>query len=121
VSSLPDAERDALEVVEVLVDLATLLAHPLPGESDADRDDRALAEVRRILLRLSEDGGEAALRLLDYVRGLRGPGDGAAVQVAARLGPWREWVPPRGHLFGAPGVAHRISDLPHPRRSDPGE
>ena len=121
-SSRPDAERNAFEVVETLVRLADLLAQPLPGEQDAaDRSDLALAEARRVLLKLAEDGGVAAQQLLDYVRALHRPGDGEAVLVAARLGPWREWVPPRGHLFGVPGVAHRISELPHPRRSDPGE
>jgi len=39
-----------------------------------------------------------------------------------RLGPWRDWVPPRGNLFGNPAGAPQIQELPrHRPRPDPGE
>lgn len=121
-SNLPDAERDACDVVQVLANLAALLARPLPGETPApDRRDPALAEARRLLLHLAEDGGAAAERVLSYLRSRRGHGDGEAAAVAPHLGPWREWVPPRGHLFGSLGTTHRIGELPESRRADPGE
>ena len=130
-SSLPDAERDACDVVEALAGLAALLAWPLPG--DADRVERgpargdgfseaALNHARSTLLRLAEDGGEAAQRVLAYLRSLRSAGDGATVAVPPRLGPWREWVPPRGMVFGdLGGNPYRMGELPQPRRCDPGE
>lgn len=121
-SSLPDAERDACDVVQALAGIAALLARPLPGETDApDQFDPGLAEARRVLLGLAEDGGATAQRVVSYLRSLRGPGDGEAAAVAPRLGPWREWVPPRGNLFGSLGATRRIGELPQPRRSDPGE
>jgi hypothetical protein len=122
VSNLPDAERDACDVVQVLANLAALLARPLPGEAPAaDQPDPAMAEARRLLLHLAEDGGAAAERVVAYLRSLRGRGDGEAVAVAPHLGPWREWVPPRGHLFGSLGTNPRIGELPESRRADPGE
>jgi hypothetical protein len=122
VTNLPDAERDACDVVQVLTGLAALLGRPLPGETDSSgHDDPALAEARRMLLHLAEDGGAAAQRVVSYLRSLRGPGDGEAAAVAPHLGPWREWVPPRGNLFGSLGTTHRIGELPQPRRADPGE
>lgn len=121
-SNLPDAERDASDVAQVLAHLAALLTRPLPGETPAaDQPDRAVAEARRLLLHLAEDGGAAAERVVSYLRSLRGHGDGEAAAVAPHLGPWREWVPPRGHLLGSPGTAHRIGELPESRRADPGE
>jgi hypothetical protein len=126
VSSLPDAERDACDVVQALAGLAALLAQPIPGGPHAaDRgpalDDKALDEARRGLLHLAEDGGAAAQRVLAYLRSLRGAGDGEAVAVPPRLGEWRDWVPPRGMLFGGLGTSRCIGELPRPRRFDPGE
>jgi hypothetical protein len=74
-----------------------------------------------MLLSLAEDGGIAATRVLAYLRELRGAGDGETVAVPPRLGQWRDWVPPRGQLFGATMGARRIDEVPQPRRSDPGE
>ena len=118
VSSLPDAERDASDVVQALAGLAALLRS---CESGADLGDPAMAEARRLLLCLAEDGGVAATRVLAYLRALQGAGDGAAAAVPSRLGPWRDWVPPRGNLFGSIGTVRRVGELPQPRRSDPGE
>ncbi len=127
-SSLPDAERDARDVVQALAGLAALLARPTPGATDRDPaldgnapDDKALDEARRVLLHLAEDGASAARRVLAYLRTLRGAGDGEAVAVPPRLGQWRDWVPPRGVLLGGPGTPRRIGELPRPRRCDPGE
>jgi hypothetical protein len=123
VSSLPDAERDACDVVQALAGLATLLQgaagdHPLPEA------------VRGMLLRRVEGGGASAERVLAYLRALRGPGDGEAVAVPPRLGMWRDWVPASGNVLGHAGMGRgdlgragaerRMGEL-HPRRSDPGE
>jgi hypothetical protein len=115
VSSLSDAERDACDVVQALAGLAALLARPTEGQRDPALDD-----MRRTLLNLAENGGAAELRVLAYLRSLRRAGDGEEAAVPPRLGPWREWVPPRGNLFGYPGVEHRIGEV-HRRRADPGE
>jgi len=112
VSSLPDAERDACDVVQALGGLAALL----PGLST---DDPAFEDAVRVLRRLAEDGGAAAHRLARYLQSLRGAGDGDAAPVPPHLGPWREWVPSRGHLLGNVGPSHRIGEVP--RRLDPGE
>ena len=121
-SNLPDAERDACDVVQALAGIAALLGRPLAGETEStDPHDPALAEARRVLMNLAEDGGAAAQRVVSYLRSLRGPGDGEAAAVPPHLGPWREWVPPRGNLFGSLGTTHRIGELPQPRRADPGE
>jgi hypothetical protein len=114
VSGLSDAERDACEAVQALAGLAALLAQPA-----GDQADPATAAARRTLARLAESGGEAAVRLLDYLRTVRGAGDGAAVAVPPRLGQWRDWVPPRGHLLGRTDE-RRIGEV-HRRRADPGE
>jgi hypothetical protein len=90
-------------------------------ESGTDLGDPAMAEARRLLLSLAEDGGVAATRVLAYLRALQGAGDGAAAAVASHLGPWRDWVPPRGNLFGTLGTVRRVDELPQPRRSEPGE
>lgn len=113
VSGLFDAERDAGEVVRLLAVLAARL-RARDGDLGAERELTAL---------LAEDGGAAAARVLAYLRELRGAGDGVAAAVPPRLGPWRDWVPPRGSLFGAPaGPATRIEEFPRPRRRrDPGE
>ena len=117
-SSLSDAERDACDVVQALAGLAAVLARHA-----TDEHDPALDDVRRMLVRLAEDGNAAAVRVLAYLRHLRGAGDGDAVVVAPHLAPWRDWVPPRGHLFG--GYASReprIGEIHyHRRRADPGE
>ena len=113
-TSLPDAERDACDVVRALAGLAALVARP---DSGGPVDD----DARRILADLAEDGGVSARRVLAYLRSMRGAGDGVAVSVPPRLGQWREWVPPRGMLFGDLGTPRRVGELPQPRRSDPGE
>ena len=114
-SGLSDAERDACEVVQALAGIAALLAQP-----PADPGGPALADVRHTWARLAENGGAAAARVLEYLRALRGAGDGEAVAVPPRLGEWRDWVPPRGHLLGRTGAEHRIGEV-HRRRCDPGE
>jgi len=112
VSNLPDAERDASDVAQALAGLAALL-----GRRGAELDDEA-----RGLLRLAEDGGLAAARVLAYLRDLRGAGDGIAAAVPPHLGPWRDWVPPRGSVFGGRVPGHRLNEIPNqPRRGDPGE
>jgi hypothetical protein len=122
VSSLPDAERDACDVLQALAGLAAVLARPLPGEPvDEARDERALEDARRVMLSLAQDGGAAAQRVVTYLRALQGPGDGAAAAVGPRLGPWRNWVPPRGDLFGSVRAVHHIGDSRRHRRADPGE
>jgi hypothetical protein len=115
VSGLSDAERDACEVVQALAGLAALLAQP-----PTDPGDPALADVRDTWARLAENGGAAAVRVLEYLRALRGPGDGEAVAVPPHLGQWRDWVPPRGHVLGRTAVERRISEVPR-HRCDPGE
>jgi hypothetical protein len=115
VSGLSDAERDACEVVQALAGLAALLT-----QAAGHQDDPATADARRTLVRLAESGGEAAVRVLEYLRTVRGAGDGEAVAVPPHLGQWREWTPPRGHLLGRTGVRSRIGEV-HPRRCDPGE
>jgi hypothetical protein len=115
VSSLPDAERDAGDVVQALAALTALLSRPL-----SELDDPSLAHARATLRSLAEDGGVAAVRVLSYLQALRGAGDGEAVAVPPRLGQWREWVPPRGYLLGSPAPDRRVGEM-HPRRADPGE
>jgi hypothetical protein len=111
-SGLSDAERDAGEVVRLLAGLSLLL----------DRRGLDLGEESDVLSAFVRDGGSAAARVLDYLRTLRGPGDGSAVAVPPRLGLWRDWVPPRGPLFGTPRGAASIDELPRRRpRKDPGE
>ena len=87
----------------------------------AEQGEPEVDDLYRALLSLAEDGGVAAERVLAYLRTLQGAGDGAFASVPPRLGPWREWVPPRGHLVAGIGSARRIEDLPQPRRFDPGE
>ncbi|MDT5033829.1 MAG: hypothetical protein QOC94_4000 [Actinoplanes sp.] len=112
VNNLPDAERDACDVVQAMAGLAALLR-----KSDVELDDHT-----RVLLALAQHGGEAAARVLTYLHTLRGNGDGDAVAVPPRLGPWRDWVPARGHLLTDYSRGYRIDEIPHqPRRGDPGE
>jgi hypothetical protein len=111
VSNLPDAERDAAEVAELLASLTARL------RTRIELDDGAQALLDMVL-----EGGVTAARVLEYLRALRGAGDGVAVAVPPRLGPWREWVPPRGMLVGDASGAPRVDELPRPRqRRDPGE
>jgi hypothetical protein len=121
VTGLSDAERDACDVVQALAGLAALLRRPIGDLPGIDPNDPALADARRTLLSIAEDGGVAAGRVLAYLRELRGSGDGEAAAVPPRLGQWREWVPPRGQLFGATASVRRTDEVPQPRRSDPGE
>jgi hypothetical protein len=121
VTGLSDAERDACDVVQALAGLAALLRRPIGDRPALDLDDAAVADARRTLQSIAEDGGAAATRVLAYLRELRGAGDGEMAAVPPRLGPWREWVPPRGQLFGAATAARRTDEVPQPRRSDPGE
>jgi hypothetical protein len=112
VSSLPDAERDAADVLQLLAGLTALLRG---RELELDDDARAM-------LKMALDGSVAATRVLEYLRTLQGCGDGAAAAVPPRLGPWRDWVPPRGNLLGDTAGVQRIKELPRPRRRyEPGE
>ncbi|WP_250027480.1 hypothetical protein [Paractinoplanes maris] len=121
-TSLSDAERDACDVMQALAGLAALLRRSVADVPGVDPGDPAADDARRLLLSLAEDGGEAAARVLAYLRTQRGAGDGDLAMVPMRLGPWREWVPPRGHIFGlAPARPAAPNEVPQPRRSDPGE
>jgi hypothetical protein len=123
VTSLPDAERDASDVMQALAGLAAMLrrsALDLPG--GLDPDDPYDDETGRMLLGVAEDAGVAAARVVAYLRDRRGNGDGELAAVPPRLGQWREWVPPRGHVFGlSAGAPRATNEVPQPRRSDPGE
>jgi hypothetical protein len=115
VSNLPDAERDACDVMQALGGLAALLSRLEP-------DDPAFDDALRVLRSLADDGSAAAQRVVTYLQELRGAGDGSAATVPPRLAPWRDWVPPRGHLLGGMNATHRVSsETPRPRRTDPGE
>jgi hypothetical protein len=92
-----------------------LLSRPL-----SDLDDSTLAHARATLRSLAEDGGVNAARVLNYLRELRGNGDGEAVAVPPRLGQWRDWMPARGYLLGSPAPERRVGEK-HPHRADPGE
>jgi hypothetical protein len=120
-TGLSDAERDACDVVQALAGLAALLRRPVDDLPCLDPLDPAFADARRTLLSIAEDGGVAATRVLAYLRDLRGSGDGETVAVPPRLGQWRNWVPPRGQLFGPAAGLRRTDEVPQPRRSDPGE
>lgn len=108
-----DVERDALEVMRALAGLHGHLARRADGT-----DEPGLRE-------LAAAGGAAAGRVLAYLRDRRGAGDGAEISYPERLGPWRDWCPPRGDVLGRP--AHRsvrnveIGDPGPPRHGDPGE
>lgn len=120
-TGLWDAERDSGEVARALNGLAALLGR----DPDGPPPD---AETLRIVRQLVDGGASSAARVQDYLRELRGAGDGDSVAVPPVLAPWREWVPPRGHLFKArrreeapAPIARRINEVPQPRRCDPGE
>ncbi|MET0425405.1 MAG: hypothetical protein ABW046_16090 [Actinoplanes sp.] len=121
-TGLSDAERDASDVMQALVGLAALLRRQ--GATAAARvgpDDPDLEDARRVMLSIAEDGEQAAARVVAYLNDQRGAGDGDLVAVPPRLGQWREWVPPRGHLFGVAAPVRRNDEVPQPRRADPGE
>jgi hypothetical protein len=121
VTSLSDAERDACDVMQALAGLAALLRRS-PGDLlGLDPRDPAVEEAGRLVLGIAEDGEVAAARVVAYLRAQRGAGDGELAAVPPRLGQWREWVPPRGHLFGVSADLQRPDGVPQPRRSDPGE
>ncbi|GAA0802277.1 hypothetical protein [Spirilliplanes yamanashiensis] len=105
-SDLSDMERDARQVAQALASLSAYVR--LHGDSG----DAALRM-------LAAEGSDAAERVLSYLRELRGSGDGEATAYPQRLGPWRDWCPPRGHVLDSvaapqPAVAKRL-------RGDPGE
>ncbi|HET9519083.1 MAG TPA: hypothetical protein VFO77_15280 [Actinoplanes sp.] len=102
---LSDAERDAVQAAEALAGVADHLAARGPDLGTGDRDV--------VMRALADEGSAAAERVVAYLRTLRGPGDGSATAVPTRLGPWRNWCPPRGHVL-------RESPVPR-RRGDPGE
>jgi hypothetical protein len=109
VTGLWDAERDASEVAQALASLAALLSEEKPADP-------------RVLRSLAENGGAAAERVVAYLRRRCAPGDGEMIAAPPRLAPWRDWVPPRGHLFGAPGARRQADGVSQPRRcGDPGE
>ena len=120
-TSLPDAERDAGDVVRALAGLAAMLRGSRSVAEAAEQCEPEVDDLCRVLLSLAEDGGVAAERVLAYLRALQGAGDGASASVPPRLGPWREWGPSRGSLLAGIASVHRIEELPQPRRSDPGE
>lgn len=120
-TSLSDAERDACDVMQALAGLAALLRRP-PGDLPAlEPSDPALGQAQELLLGLAEDAGQACERVVSYLREQRGAGDGEVVAVPRRLGPWREWTPERGHLFGVSAGVRRANGVPQARRCDPGE
>jgi hypothetical protein len=109
VTGMWDAERDASEVVQALAGLAALLR----AGDGADP---------RVLRSLAENGGAAAERVVEYLRGRCAAGDGEMATVPPRLAAWRDWVPPRGHLFGVNGTDRQADGVTQPRRcGDPGE
>ncbi|GAA0540493.1 hypothetical protein GCM10010172_22210 [Paractinoplanes ferrugineus] len=119
-TSLSDAERDACDVMQALAGLAALLRRTTDELPGIDPGDPEAAETRRMMLAIAEDGGVAAARVVSYLREQRGAGDGELIAVPRRLGQFRDWVPPRGQVFGAPGGVSRTNGVPQPRR-DPGE
>jgi hypothetical protein len=113
VTGLWDAERDAHEAARALAGLAALLR--AAGAAAGDPTEH------RTLLSLAQNGETAAQRVVAYLRDQRGAGDGEMAAVPSRLAPWRDWVPTRGHLFGATASPGRVNEVPQPRRCDPGE
>lgn len=111
-SDLSDVERDAVQAVQALAGLNIQLSQC--GETDGQR-----------LRQLAYEGGAAASRVLAYLRLLRGAGDGEAMAYPARLGPWRDWCPPRGNVLGEPDAVRnrqpRSSAPSPPGHGDPGE
>ncbi len=89
-SELSEVERDAQLAALALARMSSYV------RARRDHDDPAAAA-------LADEGVAAAARVLAYLRDVRGNGDGAATAYPVRLGPWREWCPPRGHLLEDPG------------------
>ncbi len=106
-SDLSEVERYAQQAADALAMLASRLAS---GRTDPDAYDYAALRA------LAEEGAIGAAQVLDYLRRLRGAGDGAATAYPPRLGPWREWCPPVGHVLGGDGANSRRM-----WRGDPGE
>ncbi|MFC7527724.1 hypothetical protein [Actinoplanes sp. GCM10030250] len=107
-----EAERDAYDAARALAGMAALLR--AASRAPADETDQ------RMLLSLAQNGEEAAQRVVSYLRDQRGAGDGEMATVPSRLAPWRDWVPTRGHLFGASASHGPVRDVSQPR-CDPGE
>ncbi|MEU4426285.1 hypothetical protein AB0F81_37160 [Actinoplanes sp. NPDC024001] len=116
-TGLWDAERDAYDAAQALAGLAALLART----ANARAADEVLDEDCRLLLSMARNGETAAERVVAYLRQQRGAGDGDLAAVPSRLAPWRDWVPTRGHLFGATAAPRHPNEVPQPRRCDPGE
>ena len=129
-SELPEVERDALQVAEALAGLIHQLAAMGFQEREAARFEH---DGTRVMWALAEEGSAAAERVLEYLRGLRGPGDGVATAYPPRLGLWRDWVPPRGDVLRRPDASARYHEsagpvpnqaggvLPSIGHGDPGE
>jgi hypothetical protein len=106
-----DAERDAADAAQALAGLVALLQRAALDQVDQNQ-----------LLNLARNGEAAAGRVESFLRSQRGAGDGEMASVPARLAPWRDWVPSRGHLFSGPAAPHQVNGVPQPRRcGDPGE
>ncbi|MEU4559638.1 hypothetical protein AB0F72_14735 [Actinoplanes sp. NPDC023936] len=106
-----DAERDASDAAQALAGIVALLRCGAVGDMD-----------RSQLLNLARSGEQAAGRAAAFLREQRGAGDGELANVPPRLAPWRDWVPSRGHLFGASAKPRPVNGVPQPRRcGDPGE
>ena len=109
-----EAERDAYDAAQTLAGMVALLLQAA-AESGGDRVDY------QRLISLAESGEAAAGRVVAFLRDQRAAGDGDMAMVPTRLAPWRDWVPQRGHLFGAAAAPPWIGEVPQPRRCDPGE
>ena len=120
-TSLSDAERDAVDLMQALAGMATLLHWPADDLPSSGGGVEAADDARQLLLRIAEEGGQAAARIVAYLREQRGAGDGELIAVPRRLGQWRDWVPGRGHVFGISPGGRRPDGVPQPRRRDPGE
>jgi hypothetical protein len=97
VSDLTEVERDAQLAAQALARLSAYVR--CRGD---ERDSAAL--------NLADEGAVAAERVLAYLREVRGKGDGVAAAYPPRLGPWRDWVPPRGHLLDRQNVRRAHGD-----------
>jgi hypothetical protein len=123
-TELSDVERDAWQVAEVLAGLAAHLDRRGssddgrgPGDGSRRLGDGSRADDDRVLRALAEEGGAAANRVLTYLRALRGAGDGETIAYPPRLGPWRDWCPPRGQVLVEP--AERTQRVESQRRAEP--
>jgi hypothetical protein len=119
-TELSDVERDAWQVAEVLAGLAAHLDRRGQGDGSPRPGDGRRVDDDRVLRALAEEGAAAANRVLAYLRALRGAGDGEATAYPPRLGPWREWCPPRGQILVAP--RRRVPrSMQRQGHGDPGE